>query len=308
MFSAFSNLPLSGYIMVALIIMVFCISLIVSFIIKKRYEVLIEQIYKHNNDGSFEYKFIQSMIKEYRKTMDRGIQTVNTQATIEHFMDKLCSDLLIAERFVKQSNSLLIIMGLLGTFIGLTSAVGELSSLITGANTEQWIEIMDSIGGGLLSSLEGMGVAFITSLVGIASSIILTVIFVFIKPEQGRLEFMTAMEEYLDHHIASECIETKKNEFDMMNENLKQTFDTFGKQIVDSVGQVIYNIEHTNQELQTSIKVFDRSLNTFGKNIRDFSEFNINLRNNISRMDVNFIKLTEALQQLTEAERQARGE
>jgi hypothetical protein len=294
--------------MVLLILTVFCIALVTSIRLKNRYKKLSEQIASQNNDGSFEYKFIQAIIKAYKKTMERGIQTVNTQATIEHFLDKLCADLLTAERFIKQANSLLIIMGLLGTFIGLTSAVGELSSLITGSDTQQWLEVMDSIGGGLLSSLEGMGVAFITSLVGIASSIILTVIFIFLKPEQSRLEFMTEMEEYLDHQVASECMDNQKNEFAILNDNLKKTFDLFGNQIGQAMGQAVSDIQHTTQALEKSIVVFDGALNMFGKNIGDFLEFNINLRNNISRMDVNFIKLTEALQDLTQAERQSRGE
>ena len=121
---------------------------------------------------------------------------------------------------------------------------------------------------------------------------------VFLKPEQGRLEFMTVMEEYLDHYIASQCIDTQQN--------ITQAFNTFGNQIAQTMGQAVNNIQHSTQALENSINVFDRALNTFGNNIGDFSEFNINLRNNISRMDVNFIKLTEALQELTEAERQGK--
>ena len=49
------------------------------------------------------------------------------------------------------------------------------------------------------------------------------------------------------------------------------------------------------QALDTTVDKFDKSLANFAENMRDLNEFNLNMRNNIERMDVNFIKVTESL-------------
>ena len=153
-----------------------------------------------------------------------------------------------------------------------------------------------------------MAVAFITSLIGIGCAILLTIIFIIINVEEARETLMVNIEEYLDNTVAAVIAKDKETEYTMLNRILRQTFVEFGEKIektlkdtVEAYGEklthVVLDVELSSKTLESTVDKFDRALKTFADNIRDFSEFNYNLRNNIERMDVNFIKVTEALKE-----------
>jgi methyl-accepting chemotaxis protein len=117
---------------------------------------------------------------------------------------------------------------------------------------------------------------------------------------------MVHIEEYLDNSVALVVSKDKETEYTMMNRILKNTFEEFGVRIenslrsavesfADNLKSVVVDVDLSSKILDSTVEKFDLSLKTFADNIRDFSEFNINLRNNIERMDVNFIKVAEAL-------------
>ena len=84
--------------------------------------------------------------------------------------------MLLAERFIGAATGLVIILGLLGTFYGLTVSVGQLVHLVsadTGAAQGRDAGRDDE---GLTQSLTGMSVAFSNSLVGIVSAVVLTIV------------------------------------------------------------------------------------------------------------------------------------
>ena len=54
---------------------------------------------------------------------------------------------------------------------------------------------------------------------------------------------------------------------------------------------VVMDVNVSSQTLDATVDKFDSSLANFASNMKDLNEFNINMRNNIERMDVNFIKV-----------------
>ena len=96
-----------------------------------------------------------------------------------------------------------------------------------------------------------------------------------------------------------------------MNNILRETFMEFGDRIQtslqktvedfgDKLTTVVMDVNVSSQTLDNTIDKFDASLANFSSNMKDLNEFNINMRNNIAIMDVNFIKVTEALTKSTD--------
>lgn len=238
---------------------------------------------------------------------------VNTQAIIEEQFGKKMRGAMLKERFVKNSVSLMIVLGLFGTFLGLTLAVGELANLLAISGGSDWLDILSSVGNGLMFSLQGMAVAFVTSLFGIGCSIILTILNIIFDVHGARESLMVEIESYLDNYVAASLAEEIETEYKVLAKALYNSIDELGSKIeaslraavegaVQHMSEAAAGIGDTAASLDEAVKKFDKSLRTFGENIRDFSEFNINLRNNIERMDVNFIKVIEAFQERRDRE------
>ena len=91
-----------------------------------------------------------------------------------------------------------------GTFVGLTAAVAELSGLFIEMDISALMENagIQTLIRKLIGSLEGMSVAFVTSLVGVGCSIILTILLTIFSAEEARENLMVQIEEYLDNVVA----------------------------------------------------------------------------------------------------------
>ena len=93
---------------------------------------------------------------------------------------------------------LLIFLGLLGTFYGLATTVPAMVDTIRSLNPEEGdggVEIFGRLMGGLESQLAGMGVAFASSLLGLAGSLIVGLLELFAGHGQNR--FYRELEDWL---------------------------------------------------------------------------------------------------------------
>ncbi len=297
-----------GAAIILLILVVFIISFIANLVIRIRYFSIQEDLddRRSRRTGLFKNDLLNKIVEDYKSTAIDNYSEVNTQAIIEKSFNLKMKGMLLGERFVKNAVSLLITLGLLGTFLGLTLSVGELVNLLDSTRDAGLIDNFASIADGLVYAVSGMAVAFITSLFGVGSSILLTVVFIIVNSEEARQTLMVNIEEYLDNTVSLVVSKDKETEYTLMNKILRQTFMEFGDRIekslkdtVEAYGEklthVVLDVELSSRTLEGTVDKFDRSLETFAENIRDFSEFNLNLRNNIERMDVNFIKVAEAL-------------
>jgi hypothetical protein len=121
----------------------------------------------------------------------------NTQAIIEERFQADLGSLLLAERFVRAATGLVIILGLLGTFYGLTLSIGKLVALVSADNGAA-ADVSQAVTHGLTQALAGMAVAFSNSLVGIVSAVVLTVLGVLSNVTDRRTALMVRIETYLD--------------------------------------------------------------------------------------------------------------
>lgn len=145
---------------------------------------------------SFTHRVLQRIVREAEDAARRSGER-NTQAIIEDNFQSELGPLLLAERFVRAATGLVIILGLLGTFYGLTLSIGKLVHLVS-ADTGAAADVTQAVTGGLTQALAGMAVAFSNSLVGIVSAVVLTVLGVVSNVTDRRTALMVQIETYLD--------------------------------------------------------------------------------------------------------------
>ena len=284
------NMPTAGLAVIAAILVLFVISVILLFTVCSRYRRIISQIGKKQSSD-----FLHVVGEDFAVAYKDYGESVNTPAIIENAVNTELSGLLFCERFLNNAVSLFVTLGLFGTFLGLSLSVSSLTELISYSNTSEWLSVLDSVGGGLMSALSGMGVAFYTSLVGVACSILLTILRSIFSPQGAREEMQTATELWLDHTVAPQLptnaakddatlvkrmIEALDRSTASMDKTLTYTTDEFRKAILEE---------------QKMLTGFNKTVDTFNEGVHDFSEVDYNLRGTVERMDVSIRDLTSLL-------------
>ncbi len=307
MVAVFSKLNLLAVIIIFAIICIFFIAIVSSILIRRKYQKMGQALESgmDRETGRFEYEVLTTIVNDYKDAAKKSVNEINTQAIIENNFNNKLNKMYLGERFIKNAVSLMIILGLLGTFYGLTLSIGKLVELLGSANAEI-LGSMDSIVKGLIDSVKGMSVAFVTSLCGIACSIILTVLNIVNNIEEIRESVMVKIEEYLDNKVAPEFKRNDLDKYAMITNNLRATFEKFGGNIEGSLKYVFESsgedlaaatkeIQNSSLSLLRTVQLFDESLKRFGQNARDFSEFNHDLRTNIQRMNISFSDFLEGM-------------
>lgn len=303
--------PLAIVIIIA-IITIFVSTVIAMILTRKKYNSIgqaLDEIKKGNED-LHKYKVLEDIVTEFKESAKRNPDEVNTQAIIEKNFDLTHRNLYLAERFIKNSTSLMIILGLLGTFYGLTLSISQLVELLSNTASTEVLGSMDGIVGGLIESVKGMSVAFTTSLFGIASSVIITILNISFSVEDKRESLMIRIEEYLDNVVASDFKTRVDLEYENISNKLKNTFDTFGGKMENSINGLATSsseainsatkeMEKTTMSMLRTVQMFNESIDKFVENTRDFSEFNHHLRSNIERMSITFEDFTHDLKKNT---------
>jgi methyl-accepting chemotaxis protein len=307
LFSLISKLNGLAIFIILGILTIFFIALFGAIILRKKY---VNMEYDVSNPskrtkGVFEHSIFNKIVVDYNNAMVGNFRDINTQAIIERNFNHEFKKLNLLERFIRNAVSLMIILGLLGTFYGLTLSIAKLVELLSSTGNTEVLGSMDTIITGLIDSVKGMSVAFITSLFGIACSVLLTILNIIFNVEEARESVMVQIEEYLDNNIAF-VLTQKEKEHDYerqktvwmdsfesignkLEKNLNYVAETMGNQFVSAA----HSMTTTSTELSASIDKFDKSLQKFNENTRDFSEFNHHLRSNVDRMNVGFADLTE---------------
>src|SRR5699024_6497626 len=128
----------------------------------------------------FKIKSIRNYVKQTRRLDINPLQSIKSEfesrqhtetITLETFIKEKFSDWRILQipvvniiKLVQMTISVFILLGVLGTFIGLTISLGSVS-----ANSDQLIENVSAI-------LSGIDVAFYTSIVGMGFSLVMTIL------------------------------------------------------------------------------------------------------------------------------------
>jgi methyl-accepting chemotaxis protein len=189
--------------------------------------------------------------------------------------------LLLAERFVRAATGLVIILGLLGTFYGLTLSIGKVVHLVA-ADADAAGDVAKTLTGGLTQALSGMAVAFSNSLLGVTSAVVLTVFGVFSNVTDRRVAFMIQVEAYLERALAEAGppASSPPSSIDARADGLERVVTGFG---------------HSVERLEGAVARFESALQAFSGSTREFNEFNSHLKDNVQRMSLSFGDFSDAM-------------
>lgn len=292
----FANMPIAGLAVIALIAVLFILAVLLLFITYGRYKHLAAMVDGNlNKDNSF----LRFVVNDFADAYKKYGQEVNTPAIIANGVNTRLSAMLLCERFLNNAVSLFVTLGLFGTFLGLSLSVSSLTELISYSNTSEWLSVLDSVGGGLMSALGGMGVAFYTSLVGVACSIVLTLLRSIFSPAAEREKLEARLELWLDHNVAPSLpTDAAKDDIDLMKHLIK-TMENTAKNMDLTLKAATNELRVAIDASRAPIAAFNKTVDGFNSGVRDFSEFNYNLRGTVERMDVSVRDLVQGLREVS---------
>ena len=292
----FANMPIAGLAVIALIAVLFILAVLLLFITYGRYKHLAAMVDGNlNKDNSF----LRFVVNDFAEAYKKYGQEVNTPAIIANGVNTKLSAMLLCERFLNNAVSLFVTLGLFGTFLGLSLSVSSLTELISYSNTSEWLSVLDSVGGGLMSALGGMGVAFYTSLVGVACSIVLTLLRSIFSPAAEREKLEARLELWLDHNVAPSLpTDAAKDDIDLMKHLIK-TMENTAKNMDLTLKAATNELRVAIDASRAPIAAFNKTVDGFNSGVRDFSEFNYNLRGTVERMDVSVRDLVQGLREVS---------
>lgn len=279
------NMPAASIVVITVILSLFILAVIMLFSVCAAYRrqtrlAAIGDIHRS--------RLLHAALDDFTAAYKAFGQDTNTPAIITGAISSHMGFALFCERFLSSAVSLFVTLGLFGTFLGLSMSVSSLTELISFSNTSEWLGVLDSVGGGLMSALSGMGVAFYTSLVGVACSIFLTILRAILSPESLRAGLETEMELWLDHRTAPRLTTDRcKDDSELIARMLNG--------LNAATGTMDRTMKESTAALQNTLNGFNGTVASFNQGVRDFSEFDYNLRGTVERMDVAVRDLSTSL-------------
>lgn len=291
-----ASMPASGIIVIAAIAILFVLAVLLLFYTWGRYKGLAGMV-----KGSLDRDngFLRFTVNDFADAYKKYGQDVNTPAIISNAVSTKLSGLLLCERFLANAVSLFVTLGLFGTFLGLSHSVSSLTELISYSNTSEWLSVLDSVGGGLMSALSGMGVAFYTSLVGVACSIVLTLLRSIFSPQAERETLEARLELWLDHTVAPTLLTERAKDESEMVQQMVHAMDSASKTMESALQKATGDLKTAIDSSRAPITAFNKTVDSFNGGVRDFSEFNYNLRGTVERLDVTVRDLVSGLREVS---------
>ena len=292
--SKLSGMPVVGLVVIAVILALFALSVFLLLITSARYRHLASMV---TGNVDRENGFMRFLVSDFADAYKKYGQNVNTPAIISNGISTKLSGLLLCETFLNNAVSLFVTLGLFGTFLGLSLSVSSLTELISYSNTSEWLSVLDSVGGGLMSALSGMGVAFYTSLVGAGCSILLTVLRSVLSPQAQRELLEARLELWLDHTVAPKLPTDAAQDDSALVNKLVKAMETSAAEIEKSLKDTTNDLKRSILASRELLDGFDKTVEGFNSGVRDFSEFNYNLRGTVERMDVAMRDVVSAMRE-----------
>ncbi|MDB9518449.1 hypothetical protein PN466_16010 [Roseofilum reptotaenium CS-1145] len=168
-------------------------------------------------------EIIEYVEQRYAESIAR-LEHVNTGALIdqvysqEQILFLSCDQIEYLGRILP---NLLLSVGLLGTFIGITLNLTALSETISNTTAIDINSLLEA----LQQPLQGMGIAFFTSLVSILFSAVLTVVNGLFNTAIAKTKFVDSLEDYLDN-VYLQTLENNTR-FDRIIQGMNHSFEGF---------------------------------------------------------------------------------
>jgi hypothetical protein len=137
---------------------------------------------------------------------ERAGRMAISPTTMRGLMDSIATRLDEARDISRYMTSLLVFLGLLGTFWGLIETVGSVGNVIQGLKVGgESSAVFDSLREGLARPLSGMGISFSSSLFGLAGSLALG--FLDLQAGQAQNRFYMELEDWLSTIVSDMTVD-----------------------------------------------------------------------------------------------------
>ncbi len=238
-----------------------------------------------------------SMLGERRDRMSLSAMTL--RSLLDSIGSRLDEQRDLARYFV----GLMIFLGLLGTFWGLSRTVGSVGDVIRSLSVGGGDAglAFESLKSGLEAPLSGMGTAFSTSLFGLAGSVVLG--FLDLQAGQAQNAFYNELEEWLAGQTKLGGSSLSVSDGDQpvpayIQALLEQTADS-----LDELQRIIARGEESRISTNTNIRALTDKLSTLTDHMRAEQALMLKLGENQLEMRPLLIKLAEGAQGVDEATR-----
>jgi hypothetical protein len=191
--------------------------------------------------------------------INHQLEQINTGAIVggAYSQEKFnCFGLLLTcekvDYFSRILPNLLLSFGLLGTFLGITINLANLSQTITQIDINDVRSLVEQLN----QPLRGMGIAFISSLIAIACSALLTVINLSWNTSIAKSIVIDALEDYVDNIYLPQLqpVHPLEAAIDRFNQDFSNLLYKLGDTIETAINNAFARIEN-------SAKTFDRAAN-----------------------------------------------
>jgi methyl-accepting chemotaxis protein len=276
------------YLMLLTIVLVISPTIVSALLRITLYKNLVDQTQKvrmllGGNDQITPPIIVDKLRKRFQ-TASQQLEQVNTTALIDGIYPSQYDRV---DYFCRVLPNLLLAFGLLGTFLGITLNLSNLSQTIlqNGAN----INNLDGLLKQLQQPLQGMGIAFITSLIAVACSSILTVINLFCNTSLAKYQLISSLEDYLDnvyqptipgHTRMDKTVDRLVSEFTNFLTRFRETVrDAVESSLKEEIGKIeesatkAHNLaKEVNERFMESSGTISAAANEFKQATAQFSE------------------------------------
>ncbi|AFZ45949.1 hypothetical protein PCC7418_3845 [Halothece sp. PCC 7418] len=213
-------------------------------------------------------------IRQRFRDASEKVEAVNTTAIIDRVFRQERIQILgisvpweVADRFCRLLPNLLLTLGLIGTFVGITINLSNISTTLNQVDGTDIQNLIDE----LQQPLQGMGIAFISSLVALGCSVILILTNSYRNTTALKLKILSTLEDYLDNVYLPEIPSHSRLDravdrmVSQQQEFLTRFHDNVTEAVEASLGKVADKIAEGNQESTDLAKqVYERFTETAG--------------------------------------------
>ena len=206
-------------------------------------------------------------------------------SSIEKIIERVDLSLISLRETSRYLVGLLIFLGLLGTFWGLLKTIGSVGDVIGGLGIDDTnvAGFFNSLKEGLNAPLSGMSIAFSSSLLGLAGSLILG--FVDLNLGQAQNKFTQTLEKTLQNNSTPDFIKTGSSDFPTLIAIQK---------LYDNLDSLVFSLKETSQSqsqifsymksLTDQMKELNASSKDQEKKISNFLTTQLNTQSNILQL------------------------
>ena len=267
--SAFiSNIYINTVILLSLLFgIIFCIYQL--NILNSNYSILASfNIHKTPRSLKNNSSIAKNLIKEL-KEIDGRYTFLSSK--IENIVESIDMHLSLTRETSRYLVGLLVFLGLLGTFWGLLNTIGSVGNVISGLGIDDTnvAGFFNSLKDGLNAPLQGMSIAFSSSLLGLAGSLILG--FVDLNLGQAQSKFSQYFEKTLNKNSSPDFSKTTNNE-NITTQAIQKIYDNLDtlvhvlKETAQNQNQIFLDLQSLNEQLKqigkNSIEI-DKKLSNF---------------------------------------------